>query len=195
MDLPANQTAQAGREAARKTRDKPYSQEAKAQNSQELFDKIIFIPASPNGVEENFEEQNKAVPTGFCRENEIDCMREYQSTISLMGFVEEQLDLKGQLRPAVKLVHRKMNFIPHSSKSRNGFAFRTLKTDRIIQDENINQQFGEEEEPGMMTKLWNKLTGFAGGKENRDPVLPEKDMSWGGRGPDTGIEPRTRKTY
>jgi hypothetical protein len=182
-DLPTNSVGDAAREEARKARQRveqqgreqppppkgvPDVDEAPIETLPQLFSKLFW-----GGGESEYDEINDFTPTGYCNEEELRLMREYEEMISIIRYLEERYNL--DLTGVKNTFMRKMNFIAYSSKSRRGFTVKSVNTQRHYVDENVFQESAMGDDKKFMEKLKKKLLGGGGRRQMEfDGVLPDQ---------------------
>lgn len=126
------------------------------------------------GSNENFEEVNQYISTGFCDSKEIGFIRLLNSLIRNLEFLEDIGDdvdlssLKTQMR-------QRMAFITHSSKSYDGFAVKSIQTQRQISSQSLIQQDQKEEE-GILDKLKGLSSKVP--KTNKRFLPKQRNLDW-----------------
>lgn len=153
-------------------------QRAPAEDEVELDEKLVM-----GDPDDNSDEINTVIPTGFCSREEVDLMREQQRLLGTIRYIEErvnkelpddtELDLSGVKQDVIQ----SMNFVAHSSKSLEGSAVKAAKTQRFIQREDL---FQRQEDATKDESVLDKISDMAAGRggENK-PILPDPEEQRG----------------
>lgn len=126
-----------------------------AQDEFEFWDKLIMGEGH-----EDYQEIVRLIPTGYLDNDEMHLIRQLANELSTTEYIEsrlnESLDKKIDLDNVKTNILRKMMFIVHSSKARQGFGIKAVGTQRVIQDEQVFQSMKKEKEPSALQKLKQK---------------------------------------
>lgn len=108
-------------------------------NGDELKEKAIF------GDETSAisDEINPATATGFLSDKEMGLLRLLSNQINFIRNVENVIGLN--LTERKQEIQKQMNFLTHSSGSKNGAAVKAAISQIIIQDQNVYQAYSENE--------------------------------------------------
>ncbi|MDY6774391.1 MAG: hypothetical protein SVS85_04275 [Candidatus Nanohaloarchaea archaeon] len=152
---------------------------APAEDEVELDEKLVMGDA-----DDNTDEINTVIPTGFCSEEEVELMREQQRLLGTVRYIEERVNKELADGEGIKLkdvkndIIQSMNFIAHSSKSLGGSAFKATKTQRVLQREDL---FQRQEDDTSEESVFSKIKEMAKGRGNQEnkPILPEPEEQRG----------------
>jgi len=115
------------------------------------------------GVDTDSGEINDYMATSFLDDSELGVLRDQQELLSrlrrvanLLGYSEDQW----QKTSCRKELLRRMITISQSSKSKGGVGMKTVRTEKVVQEENLYQtQKHEAEEGSMFDKIMDKVGG------------------------------------
>lgn len=121
----------------------------RTRDSHELKEKAIF----GDKTSAISDEMNPANASGFLDETELKLIRRYQSMLSHLRYIENSLGI--DLNRMKDFILEKMNFLTHSSKSKDGAGVKAAISEIMIQDQNVYQSVSEEnkEKEGFFQKL------------------------------------------
>lgn len=120
-------------------------------NGDELKEKAIFGDETSAIADEI----NPATATGFLSDEEMGLLRVLSSQINFIRNVENVIGL--DLTQRKKELQKQMNFLTHSSGSKNGAAVKAAISQIVIQDQNVYQAYSENEKNGS---LIDKIKNF-----------------------------------
>ena len=148
--------------------------EAPPQTKEELQNKIFFV--SENDNPENYREINNIVPTGCMSPNELKYVRMAQKQLANIEYIQDHYGIN--LAKSGMFFDRLMKFIIHSSKSKRGFATRSLNRQEVVQDENVSQLqkqgfAGQSDKKGFLSGQLRKWFNNSTQRTNESKVLPD----------------------
>ncbi len=124
------------RETYNKSMDKDRLTRAPPQSKEEIYNRFFFIEQEDN--KENYRELNNIIVGGSLEPGELKFIRKAQQ---LMGYLEYlQDDYNINLAGSNAFLDRIIKFVVHSSKSKGGFATRSLNKQEVVQQENVRQR-------------------------------------------------------
>lgn len=162
------------RQAYRQTKKENSFREAPPENKEEIQNKFFFVANNDNP--ENYRELNNIIPGGYLEPDELKFIRKAQQQLALIEFMQDRYDVN--LADSAMFFDRIIKFLVHSSKSKRGFATRSLNRQEVVQDEKVSQlqrqQVGQQGNgEGLTDKFKRFLNNSGGGQSQR--LAPKVD--------------------
>lgn len=164
-----NKTAEQTRDK-RQGWDKDDLLEAPSQTEHELTERMTFGRGDLEPVLKN-------LATGYFQEEEVAAVRKLADAYYRTINIEERLGIKlGELK---KEQMNRITAIVQTSKSRNGFANKNAKTQRIRSQENVNEfrrdRMEQDQKRSAIDKIKDAITGQRS-KELADSAMMDRDQ-------------------
>jgi len=138
------------------------------------FEADLLKKLLTSGLDDSAGEIDDYLATGFLDQQELNVVRQqqeilnmYRRVFKLMGFDKEQW-LNSQIRE--RIIYR-METIAQSSKAKGGVGFKAVRTERVVNEENLYDDRAQEG-----GSLMDMLPDGGGGGGNRQ-MLPDKNTA------------------
>jgi len=135
-----------------------------------------------SGLDDSAGEIDDYLATGFLNQEELNVVRQqqeilnmYRRVFKLMGFSKEQW-LNSQIRE--RIIYR-METIAQSSKAKGGVGFKAVRTERVVNEENLYDDRGQAE--NALEQLLSKVSGGDDTRQvvgDQDVGRPEGPQEW-----------------
>lgn len=126
------------------------------------------------GVDTDSGEINDYMATSFLDDAELGVVRDQQELLSRMRRVSGLLGISEEewkKSSARKEVLRRMITLAQSSKSKGGVGMKTVRTEKVVQEESLYQKAEQGEEQALFDKIMSKMGGAGGTQVVGNPDL------------------------
>lgn len=121
----------------------------RSRDEQELKERAIF----GDQTTAIYDEMNSASASGFLDREELGVIRRFQSLMSKLRFVEDEIGV--EFTRIKDMLLQQLMYMAHSSKSKGGAGVKAAISQIMIQQQDISQSYSEqqEEKKSMLDKL------------------------------------------
>jgi len=126
----------------------------RSRDEQELKERAIF----GDQTTAIYDEMNSASASGFLDREELGVIRRFQSLMSKLRFVEDEIGV--EFTRIKDMLLQQLMYMAHSSKSKGGAGVKAAISQIMIQQQDISQSYSEEEKE--KESMLDKLKGVGG---------------------------------